>query len=56
MGTMGWLAFDVVSIVQSLYWGKDMVLKWFHDNPPTEPEALAKFNTVVGILLCCGMF
>lgn len=50
MGTMGWLAFDVVSIVQSLYWGKDMVLKWFHDNPPTEPEALAKFNTVVGNL------
>jgi hypothetical protein len=37
MGTMGWLAFDVFSIVSSLWAGKDMVLKWFTDNPPTEP-------------------
>lgn len=50
MGTMGWLAFDVFSIVTSLWAGKDMVLKWFHDNPPTDPEELEKFNTVVGRL------
>lgn len=50
MGTMGWLAFDVFSIVTSLWSGKDMVLKWFNDNPPTEPEELAKFQTVVGRL------
>jgi type II secretory pathway component PulF len=47
MGTMGWLAFDVVSIVTSLWSGKDMVLKWFKDNPPTDPVELEKFNLVV---------
>ncbi len=50
MGTMGWLAFDVFSIVTSLWSGKDMVLKWFRDNPPTEPEELEKFTLVVGRL------
>ncbi len=50
MGTMGWLGFDVFSIVSALWSGKDMVLGWFRDNPPTEPEALAKFEMVVGRL------
>ncbi len=50
MGTMGWLAFDVFSIVTSLWSGKDMVIKWFKDNPPTKPEELEKFNLVVGRL------
>lgn len=50
MGTMGWLAFDVFSIVTSLWSGKDMVLKWFTDNPPTDPEELEKFTRVVGRL------
>lgn len=53
MGTMGWLAFDVFSIVTSLWSGKDMVLKWFHENPPTDPVELEKFNLVVWRL---GMF
>lgn len=47
VGTMSWLAIDVVSIVQSLFWGRGMVLKWFHDNAPTNPEELEKFNRVV---------
>ena len=50
MGTMGWLAFDVFSIVTSLWGGKDMVLGWFRDNPPTNPEELEKFERVVGNL------
>ena len=50
VGTMGWLAFDVISIVQSLFWGRGMVLKWFHENAPTNPEELEKFNRVVGNL------
>lgn len=50
MGTMSWLAFDVFSIVSSLWSGKDMVLGWFRDNPPTEPEQLEKFERVVGQL------
>ncbi len=47
MGTMGWLAFDVFSIVSSLWAGKDMVLGWFLDNPPTDPDELEKFERVV---------
>ena len=50
MGTLGWLAFDVFSIVSSLWAGKDMVLGWFRDNPPTDPEELEKFERVVGNL------
>jgi len=50
MGTMGWLSFDVFSIVSSLWAGKDMVLGWFRDNPPTDPDGLADFERVVGNL------
>ncbi|MGB0719346.1 MAG: type II secretion system protein [Bdellovibrionales bacterium] len=50
MGTMGWLAFDVFSIVSSLWAGKDMVIGWFRDNPPTDPDELEKFERVVGNL------
>ena len=50
MGTMGWLAFDVFSIVSALWGGKDMVLGWFRDNPPSDPNELEKFNRVVGQL------
>lgn len=50
MGTLGWLGFDVFSIVSALWGGKDMVLGWFRDNPPTEPEALEQFESVVGNL------
>ena len=50
MGTLGWLAFDVFSIVSSLWAGKDMVLQWFRDNPPTDPDELEKFDRVVGNL------
>jgi len=47
MGTMGWLGFDVFTIVQSLYWGRGMVLEWFRGNAPTNPEELDKYNRVV---------
>lgn len=50
MGTMGWLGFDVITIVQSLFWGKDMVLGWFENNAPTDPDELEKYNYVVGNL------
>ena len=50
MGTMGWLSFDLISIVQSLFWGKDMILGWFHGNAPEKPEELEKYNNVVGNL------
>lgn len=50
LGTMGWLAFDVITIVQSLFWGKDMVLGWFQDNAPKEGEDAAKYARVVSNL------
>ncbi len=50
MGTMAWLGFDVITIVQSLFWGKDMVLGWFRGNAPTNPEELEKYERVVGNL------
>lgn len=49
-GTMSWLAFDVFSIVSSLWAGKDMVLGWFRDNPPANAEEKEKFDRVVGQL------
>lgn len=49
-GTMSWLVFDVFTIVSSLWAGKDMVLGWFRNNPPTNPEELEKFERVVGQL------
>ena len=47
MGTMGWLGFDLITIVQSLFWGQDMVLGWFRGNAPEDPEKLAQYNSVV---------
>jgi type II secretory pathway component PulF len=50
LGTLGWLGFDVFTIISSLWAGKDMVLGWFRNNPPTDPEELEKFTRVVGSL------
>lgn len=50
MGTMAWLGFDVITIVQSLYWGRGMVLGWFRENAPTDPEEFAQYERVVGNL------
>lgn len=47
MGTLGWLGFDLITILQSLFWGKDMVLGWFRGNAPQGGEDLAKYNRVV---------
>lgn len=47
---MAWLGFDVITITQSLFWGKDLVLNWFNDNKPTEPDKLEEFEYVVGNL------
>ncbi|WP_435640200.1 type II secretion system F family protein [Micavibrio aeruginosavorus] len=50
VATMSWLAIDVVSIVQSLFWGRGMVLDWFKNNAPTDPAEQEKFTRVVGQL------
>ena len=50
LGTMSWLGFDVITIVQSLYWGKDTVLGWFKGNAPKEGADLEKYTSVVNNL------
>lgn len=50
MGTMGWLAFDVITIVQSLFWGKTTVLGWFKDNAPKEGPDIEKYARVTANL------
>ncbi len=50
MGTMAWIGFDIFSIVQGMFWGKDKIIGWFRSNPPHEAEALEKYNTIVGRL------
>lgn len=47
MGTLGWLGFDVFTIVTSLAAGKDMVLGWFGNNAPTDPAKLEEYERVV---------
>ncbi|MGN7437765.1 MAG: hypothetical protein ACTHOO_03900 [Alcanivorax sp.] len=50
IGTMSWLAIDVLTIVSSLWMGKDMVLGWFRNNKPTEEADRAKYESVVNNL------
>jgi type II secretory pathway component PulF len=49
-GTMSWLMIDVLMIVQSLFWGKGMILEWFRGNAPTDPAELEQYLRVVGNL------
>jgi hypothetical protein len=50
IGTMSWLGFDILTIVQGMYWGRDKIIGWFKNNPPSEPDKLEQFNRVVGNL------
>ncbi len=50
VGMMAWLGFDIFTIVQGMFWGKDKIINWFRDNAPSDPEELEKYNSVVGNL------
>jgi type II secretory pathway component PulF len=50
IATMSWIGFDILSIVQGMYWGRDKIIGWFKSNPPTEPDKLEQFTRVVGNL------
>lgn len=50
IGTMTWVGFDIYSIVQGMFMGKDKIIGWFHANPPHEAADLEKYNMVVGRL------
>jgi type II secretory pathway component PulF len=47
IGTLSWLGFDVFSIVSSLWAGKDMVLNWFMEHKPEDPQEREHFEYVV---------
>ena len=66
-GTLSWLGFDVLMIVQSLFWGKGMVLNWFRGNAPTEPTELENYlrivdnleltwDVLIALATACGVF
>lgn len=66
-GTMSWLGIDVIMIVQSLFWGKGMVLEWFRGNQPENPQDLEKYlrvvdnleltwNILIWLSFACGAF
>jgi type II secretory pathway component PulF len=46
-GTLAWIGFDLLSIVQGLQMGRGMILGWFRKNSPNDPEAAAQFNHTV---------
>ena len=46
-GTLGWIGFDLLSIVQGLMTGRGMILSWFRKNAPKDADAAAKFNHTV---------
>ena len=50
MGTLSWIAFDILTIVQGMFWGRDKIIGWFRTNPPKEPDKLEQYNYVVGNL------
>ncbi len=50
IATMTWVGFDIYSIVQGMFFGKDKIIGWFHANPPHEAADLEKYNMVVGRL------
>lgn len=50
IGTMSWLGFDILTIVQGMYWGRGTIIGWFKNNPPSEPDKLEQYTRVVGNL------
>ncbi len=50
IGTMSWVGFDILTIVQGMFWGKDKIIGWFRSNVPSDPDELEKYNLVVGRL------
>ncbi len=50
IGTMSWIGFDILTIVQGMFWGKEKIIGWFKNNSPSEPDKLAEYNSVVGKL------
>lgn len=48
--TMAWLGFDVITIVQGMFWGRGLILDWFRKNAPKDPTKLAEYTSTVNNL------
>lgn len=66
-GTIAWLGFDIISIVQAMWFGRETILGWFRKNAPTDPGKKAEFdhtlsnlenlwNVLLAIALAAGAF
>jgi type II secretory pathway component PulF len=49
-GTIAWLGFDIFSIVQAMWFGRDTILGWFRKNAPTDAVKKAEFDATLGNL------
>lgn len=50
IGTMSWLGFDILTIVQGMFWGREKIIGWFKNNTPKDPEQLENYSRIVGNL------
>lgn len=50
IGTLSWLGIDVMMIVSSLWMAEDMVLGFFRQNKPEDPQDAIEFDRVVNNL------
>ncbi|MBI3440962.1 MAG: type II secretion system protein [Proteobacteria bacterium] len=47
IGTMSWIGFDILTIVQGMFWGKDKIIGWFRHNIPNEPDKIEDYTRIV---------
>lgn len=50
IGTMSWIGFDILSIVQAMFWGKTKIIGWFRDNAPKDSDKITDYTRVVNDL------
>lgn len=49
-GTIAWLGFDILSIVQAMFFGRGTILAWFRKNSPADPDKKAEFDKTIDSL------
>lgn len=48
--TLAWIGFDILTIVQAMFWGRDLILGWFRKNKPTKEPQLSQYMDTVNNL------
>jgi len=65
--TLAWIGFDILTIVQAMFWGRDLILGWFRKNKPTREPDLSQYmdtvnnlealwNVLIIVAVCLGAF